>query len=114
MVQEWWRERSGKHICDKRSPVSQVRQDFSGFVFDPSMADDDEYYEPDIRETRAQLDERVRAGLSYIFDSDPSLFVSITSHSGLIKGILRVTNHREFDLQPAGLIPIIVKATKVD
>lgn len=43
---------------------------------------------------------------------DDAKYVSITAHSGTINSILKVTNHRPFNVQPGGMIPVIVKATR--
>lgn len=54
--------------------------------------------------------------LRQIFESSEKndSFVSITSHSGEISSILRVLGHRPFNLNTGAIIPVLVKAEKVD
>jgi hypothetical protein len=48
--------------------------------------------------------------LGDVFMTDRSTFISMTSHSGAIGGMLRVLGHREYRLKTGGAIPVLVKA----
>jgi hypothetical protein len=39
--------------------------------------------------------------------------VSLTSHSGAIASLMRVIGHREFRLATGGMVPVLIKATKL-
>ena len=41
---------------------------------------------------------------------DDVTFISLTSHSGAIKAILKVLNHRPFKLHTGDVLPVFVKA----
>lgn len=48
-----------------------------------------------------------------VFDLNDNLkYVSVTAHSGTINSILKVTNHRPFNVPPGGMIPVLIKATR--
>ena len=76
-----------------------------------------------MRESLADQNARLRTFLDSIFDefeqnelasgSDRVSFLSFTGHSGAIKAILSVVGHRPFRLETGGVIPVLVKVTKV-
>lgn len=51
--------------------------------------------------------------LDDVFSHDDSTYISFTSHSGAIGGILRVLGHRQFSLVTGAVIPVLVKAETV-
>jgi hypothetical protein len=52
--------------------------------------------------------------LDDVFASDKNVFLSLTSHSGAIASILEATGHRPFALETGGVIPVFVRAERVD
>ena len=63
-----------------------------------------------MRESDTHLDARMKALLDDIFSNDSHTYISLTSHSGAIGGLLRVLGHITFNLQTGGVIPVLVRA----
>ncbi|KAK3080953.1 hypothetical protein LTS18_011608 [Coniosporium uncinatum] len=63
-----------------------------------------------LAETPVAQDARSTTVLNEVFTSDDSTWISITSHSGEIRSLLRVLGHREFSLSTGAIIPVLVKA----
>lgn len=61
-------------------------------------------------ETQTQLAVRARLALNELFATDPSTFVSITVHSGVINAFFLAVGHREFQVQTGGFVPVVVSA----
>ncbi|KIN95230.1 hypothetical protein M404DRAFT_330939 [Pisolithus tinctorius Marx 270] len=100
------REIIGVHTCDKRRTRTYINQTFPEYSIEDGFAEEDELWRPDIRETEADVDVRVKAALDMIFENDKEQFISITTHGGFFGSFLRVTNHQLVYL-PTG----VVKAT---
>ena len=114
VIKEMLREVMGEHTCDRRSSRTAIRNAFPEWTIEPGFSEVDELWLPDRRETHAEHDERTRGLLNDIFAHDASTFISLTSHSGAIASLLRVTKHRDFRLPTGALIPLLVKATKIN
>ncbi|KAJ5692944.1 hypothetical protein N7462_002367 [Penicillium macrosclerotiorum] len=110
LVKELLRETMGEHTCDRRSARSAITTEFPQFRFEPGFAEEDELWDPKIRESNEHRDARLRELLGDIFVNDENVFLSLTAHSGAITSILQVTGHREFRLETGAVIPVIVKA----
>jgi len=104
------REVYGEHTCDMRRTYTDLQNDFPSFSFEKTFTEEDELWTP-IRESDTHLDIRVRDVLDRVFESDDSLFISITSHGGWISGLLRVTGHQDYNLPTGGVQPLIIQAT---
>lgn len=113
IIKELLRETNGVHTCDRRSSRTVIHNTMPEWRIEPGFSEDDLLWSADHRETHDEHDIRTTTLLSEIFDRDPSLYVSLTSHSGAIASKLRVVKHREFRLPTGGMIPVLVKATKV-
>lgn len=113
LIKELVREVLGEHTCDKRSTRTVIHQAFPDFPIEDGFAEEDELWRADHRETHEEHDARNQALLDDIFAHDDHEVLSLTSHSGTIASILRVLGHREFKLPTGGMIPVLVKATRV-
>ncbi|TFK48860.1 phosphoglycerate mutase-like protein [Heliocybe sulcata] len=109
-VMENAREHYGEHTCDKRLPLTLIKDKFPDVVFEDGMTEQDELW-TDEREAEAHVTERARAVLDTIFDMDDSWIISITSHSGLINGLLRAIGRERYSLPTGGVLPVVVKRT---
>lgn len=107
------REALGIHTCDRRSPKSAISSRWPHFKFEDGFAEEDPLWVSDVRESNSHLDARVKTLLDDIFTNDDHTFISFTSHSGAIGGLLRVLGHIAFSLQTGGVIPVLVKAETV-
>lgn len=113
IIKEMLREVMGEHTCDRRSNRTTIHEAFPKWTIEANFSEADELWQPDHRETHAEHDKRTASLLDDIFSHDASTFVSLTSHSGAIASLLRVTGHREFRLPTGALLPLLVKATSV-
>jgi hypothetical protein len=107
------REALGLHTCDRRSSRSAIHARWSHFNFEQGFAEDDPLWTADLRESNSYLDARVKTLLDDIFTNDDHTFISFTSHSGALGGVLRVLGHITFSLQTGGVIPVLVKAERI-
>lgn len=103
----------GEHTCDMRSSRTYIHEHYPTFTIEQSLTESDELWKADVREADSEVAERLSILLDDIFEHDSSTFISLTAHSGAIKGILRAVGHRTFALQTGGIIPVFVKARKL-
>lgn len=107
------REAIGVHTCDRRSTKTYIHNRDPTYDFEYGFTEDDELWRADARETDPALDTRMTTLLDDVFSHDDSTFISFTSHSGALGGVLRVIGHRKFNLATGSVIPALVKAEKV-
>ncbi|TDL19205.1 phosphoglycerate mutase-like protein [Rickenella mellea] len=105
------REEYGVHTCDRRRTLTYLRETFPHFTIERGFTEDDELWKPDKREKRDHLATRARMVLDRIFNSDSEYFVSISAHSGIIRGFIDVTGHVPFDIPVGGVLPMVVRGT---
>ncbi|KAF9226834.1 phosphoglycerate mutase-like protein [Gyrodon lividus] len=104
------REHNGVHTCDKRRKRSEIHEEFPETLFEEGFTEEDLLWEPDHRETHADIDRRARNVLDMIFDNDEEQFISVVTHGGFIGGFLRVCDHRPWILPTGGVLPVVVKS----
>ncbi|KAF7357196.1 F-box domain-containing protein [Mycena sanguinolenta] len=122
LVVENCREEHGEHTCDKRSTRTQIESTFSiiredelRFEFEPGFTETDTIWLPDVRETKPQATERAKGVLDRIFlENSEALFISITAHSGIINAFLHAMGRARYALPTGGVLPVVVRATKVN
>ncbi|GAA5850732.1 hypothetical protein JCM3766R1_000188 [Sporobolomyces carnicolor] len=107
---EHLREVIGVHTCDQRSRKSNLKQQFPSFDFDIPFSEHDQLWDPDFQESPKQQALRIQQLLNRIFATDPSQYISITAHGGVIASFLRVVDHPKVSVSPGGMIPVVVKA----
>ncbi|OOQ86498.1 phosphoglycerate mutase family protein [Penicillium brasilianum] len=112
LVKELLRETMGEHTCDRRSTKSAIAADFPRYRFEPGFTEEDELWDPKVREADEHRDQRLLDLLNDIFATDENVFLSLTAHSGAITSILEVIGHRRFPLATGAVIPVVVKAEK--
>ncbi|KAF1950629.1 phosphoglycerate mutase family protein [Byssothecium circinans] len=113
-IKELLREALGVHTCDRRSTASHISSTFPHVTFEPGFSDKDLLWEKDYREPRLARKYRLEQLLDDIFKNDDGVFLSLTSHSGAIRSILEAVGHRTFGLETGGVIPVLVKAKRVE
>lgn len=86
---------------------------FPGFEFEEWFAEEDELWNPEVREQPAERNVRLGEALKDIFRHDKSTYITISAHSGAITSMLAAIGHRPFGLQTGGVIPVVVKVRKV-
>jgi len=114
VVKELLREALGVHTCDRRSSRDYIVKNYPGYVIEKGFAEVDPLWDPDVRESDAQMDVRLKTLLDDIVTNDGNTFISLTSHSGAISAMLHVLGHRPFGLQTGGVIPVLVKVDTVE
>jgi broad specificity phosphatase PhoE len=72
VVLERLRKTKGVHTCDKRRPKSWIAARAPGAVFEAGFTEEDELWEPDVRETDEAQQARIRDALVQILDNDAS------------------------------------------
>jgi broad specificity phosphatase PhoE len=114
VVKELLREALGVHTCDRRSSREYIVMNYPEYVIEKGFAEVDPLWDPDVRESNAQMRARLKKLLDDIVMNDENTFISLTSHSGAISAMLHVLGHRPFGLQTGGVIPVLVKVDMVE
>ncbi|MCJ1277553.1 hypothetical protein MMC21_005366 [Puttea exsequens] len=112
-VKELFREVNGVHTCDRRSRKTYIHSQFPSYNIEPGFTETDELWDPVVRESDEDMDARLRVLLDDLFAHDKGTFVSVTSHSGAVAGVLRVLGHREFRLGTGSVVTVFVRAEMV-
>lgn len=128
IIVENLRERYGDHTCNKRSPKRVILERFAkyNFEFEEGFTEEDELH-TDEQETHFHQCLRTNEFCQELFEKDwdsevgavdrhkalKSMFISTTSHAGTISELLTVFQHRPFAISTGGMIPVVVKATRV-
>jgi broad specificity phosphatase PhoE len=112
-VVELLREALGIHTCDARSPASHLRAAYPHLTFEPGFSDQDVLWQKDYREPNSARRYRLATLLDDVWER-PGTWVSATSHSGAIASVLEVLGHRKWDLETGGVVPVVVRAERVE
>lgn len=106
------REQNGARTCDRRSARTEIQRQFPAYQFESGFAESDEFWDPNRRETDLEVSSRLQAFLDDLFEHDENAFISLTTHSGAIRGLLSAIKHRPFRLERGGAMPMLVKAER--
>ena len=104
----------GVHTCDRRSTKTEIETAFPHVTFEPEFSELDPLWEADYREPTSARKYRLATFLDDVFANDGNIFLSFTSHSGAIASILQAVHHRTFKLATGGVIPVFLKAERVE
>ncbi|KAB2577541.1 putative phosphoglycerate mutase protein [Lasiodiplodia theobromae] len=110
VVKELLRESLGLHTCDRRSTKTWIRENYPDWAIEPGFTEDDELWSATLRESSTAQVARLKTLLDDVFTHDPNTFISLTSHSGSIRSVLRAVGHRDFSLLTGAVIPVLVRA----
>lgn len=113
-IKELVREALGVHTCDKRHPKAHIAKNFPHVTFEPGFSEEDRLWEEDYREPASARKYRLAQLLDDVFASDENIWLSLTSHSGAIASTLEAVGHRAFALETGGVIPVFLKAERVE
>jgi broad specificity phosphatase PhoE len=113
-IKELCREALGIHTCDRRSTKSHIEATFPHVAFESDFSEPDPLWEADYREPSSARRYRLAQFLDDVWANDGNVFLSLTSHSGAIASVLEVIGHRKFALETGGVIPVVVRAEKVE
>jgi broad specificity phosphatase PhoE len=109
-IKDLLREGISTHTCDRRSNKTSIETLFPSFTFEPEFPEHDPFWSGILAETSTAQDARSKRVLDDLFAHDTNSWLSITSHSGEIRSLLRVLGHREFSLGTGAVIPVLVEA----
>ncbi|KAJ4488472.1 histidine phosphatase superfamily [Lentinula aciculospora] len=110
VIVENCREEYGVHSCDKRNSRTWISNHLPAFVFEQDFTEDDQIWTATERETHAHAAIRVKSVLDWIFNTDDNDFISITTHGGVINGLLTAVGRKHYALPTGGVLPIIIKS----
>lgn len=122
IVVENLRELMDGNTCNMRLSKTEIGKRFP-MVFEPGFTEEDE--RRDVREDKLSHALRANSVLESLFDehwigevdkaqANQHLFVSTTSHAGTIRLALVALGHRRFTVSTGGMIPVVIKATRVE
>jgi broad specificity phosphatase PhoE len=110
VIAENCREVYGVHTCDKRHPKSWIAERCPSFVFDEGFTEEDELWTPDNQESEEHVEKRVLSIFEDIWAGYPEeSYISITSHAGFIRGLLRIIGRGHYGLPTGGVVAIVIK-----
>lgn len=114
-IKELAREVMGEHTCDRRSSKTAIHAAYPDWPIEDGFSEDDLLWQAEHRETHAEHDIRTQTFLDEVMDGEGKgkSVLSLTSHSGAIASFMRVVGHREFRLGTGGMVPVLLKATRV-
>ncbi|PWN22720.1 hypothetical protein BCV69DRAFT_275647 [Microstroma glucosiphilum] len=98
-----------EHTCDERSTRSQVAAYTPGWEIEEGFAEQDEKFGV-IHESIDAMTYRVADALRDIFHiAAPDEVIHISSHSGVMESLWRVTGRRDFKPATGAIVPLLVK-----
>ncbi|TFK38871.1 phosphoglycerate mutase-like protein [Crucibulum laeve] len=114
-VVENCREENGVHTCDKRKSRTYIASAFPTFRIEDGFTEEDELWNPEIRETKPHLAERAKQVLDTIFERETSAQnISITAHGGIINGFLVSISRSEYALPTGGVLPVVIQCVSTE
>ncbi|CAM1509500.1 Fc.00g032390.m01.CDS01 [Cosmosporella sp. VM-42] len=113
-VKEYFREGISIHTCDRRSSKTHIKTLTPRIKFEKGFAENDELWRGVEGETSEHQLARSKEVLDDVFTNDKAVWISVTSHSGEIGKLLATLNHRAFRLSTGQIIPVLVKAERVE
>jgi broad specificity phosphatase PhoE len=111
IAKEFARETYGVGTESKRHNKDYIMRNYPFVKFEGAFSRFDELWRPDVHESSHHRKYRSKALLDDIFANDDNLIMSLVTHSGLIKSILKVVHHRKFLLKTGQMIPVVIKRT---
>lgn len=118
VVKENLRERLTNHTCDKRGTRSSIEKKFPKFYFEPGFKEEDTLWKARrgdgmaTAETDDEHTARKQRLLEDIFDTDNSHFISLTTHSYAISGILASVGSPPLRVKEGSMLAMLIKAEK--
>ncbi|KAI5961875.1 PMU1 [Candida pseudojiufengensis] len=113
IIKEFARETYGIQTESKRHDKNYISLNWPHATFEQGFTTNDELWKSDKRETGQHRKYRAASVLNDIFDAHKDdKVISLVSHSGLIGSILDVVGHRNYPVDNAVLIPILIQRKK--
>lgn len=114
LIKEFARETYGIQTESKRHPKSYIKTNWPYVTFEDGFTEADELWSSSKRETGQHRKYRAASLLNDIFEqtSADEKVISLVSHSGLIGSILEVVGHRDYPINNAVLLPVLIQRKK--
>lgn len=109
LVNELLRETLSLHYGDHRSRASDLRNKYPAVDFPYHTFPEEDPLWNYHRESLEGRNARIKHVMDQIMLNDRNTYISMTSHSGVINSTLVALGHRPYQLQTAGMIPVVVK-----
>lgn len=87
VASELIREQHGKHWCDKRSPISELKQGFGHVDFGDFKVNEDGLFDPVVREADEEVAKRSHEFFSGLYEMDKKSIV-LVAHSAFFRHTL--------------------------
>lgn len=110
-VVENCREQIGDHTCDQRRSKTYIHETFPAVFFEKGFSENDLLWPGN--ETDQDVTNRAKKVLTTIFSDDKETYISVTGHGGIISGFLTAVNLTSYTLPTGGILPLVIKATKL-
>ena len=81
VAHEGAREESGVHLCDKRRPIREAKNEFPHVDYQFVTSDEDDIFSPTTRESKKEVGERIYQFLMFLKDR-PESHIAVATHSG--------------------------------
>ncbi|RLN90755.1 hypothetical protein BBJ28_00015150 [Nothophytophthora sp. Chile5] len=108
---EGCREVMGRHTCDKRRPLSEIKRKFPSVDFSALTDEEDQLWSPTHRETTEEIEARAREFLLELFDAIPERHVTVVTHSCFIEAVCSVAlGIQRFHPANCEVVPIVLEA----
>lgn len=109
-ISESLREVSGKHTCDRRRNRSIITSEWPDAIILEPMAEEDQLWRPDRRETLGEAQVRIENFLAQLFELNPKAdYVALTMHSGAIRALHAALGHPDVWVAAGAIVPVLVK-----
>ncbi|KAK1923437.1 histidine phosphatase superfamily [Papiliotrema laurentii] len=114
---EGLREHLILHDWNRRRSLSRLKENWPTYVVPSDMTEADQLFlaqwEMGRDETEEELLARTSVALQHILHaSEGKTYISVTSHSGAIRGLQNAANAPRNDLKPGELVPLVIRVTE--
>ncbi|CDR46727.1 CYFA0S25e01420g1_1 [Cyberlindnera fabianii] len=110
VIVEDLRERYGVYTSYERHTKTWINENYPQLSFTKGFTEKDELWNADDREKKSHVQQRTHDFLKWLYKNDDNYIISITSHSGTIKQLLKEIDHPKHDLEPGQVLPVVIKA----
>ncbi|CAH0494130.1 unnamed protein product [Peronospora farinosa] len=104
------RETFDCHTCNKRRPLSELKQQFPDVDFSSMKDEEDQLWSKTHRETTEEIQKRAREFLLEFFRTIPERYVVVVAHLSIIEAICAVTLGIEVRPSNCEVVPIVIEA----
>ncbi|GMF27334.1 unnamed protein product [Phytophthora lilii] len=104
------RETFDCHTCNKRRPLSELKQKFPDVDFSRMKDEEDQLWSTTHRETTEEIQKRAREFLLEFFREIPERYVVVAAHLSIIEAICAVTLGTQVRPANCEVVPIVLEA----